>query len=70
MVTEFHAGLIKAQGFDQAFDNLRQDIRFRNGEQAFEHLNKAYREAFGVDRYASYSSYKSSRSQRDNSNSY
>lgn len=65
-----HADMIPAKGFDNAFDELRNDVRFRNGEDAFNHLNNEYKRVFGIYRYASYSSYKSSRSQRENQQTY
>lgn len=65
-IEDRHAAMIPAKGFDAAFDELRKDITYRNGEEAFNYLNEEYKKAFGTYRYASYPSYKSSRSQREN----
>ncbi len=54
--------LVDPQGFDNLF--LKEISKGKSHTQAFEELNREYKEAFGRDRYSSYDSYRKTRAQR------
>jgi hypothetical protein len=56
--------LANAVEFDKAFFALLQKKICTTHQDAFEHLNEIYREATGINRYASYDSFRICRNNR------